>query len=392
MKQSATLARLLATTAFAAAMSVSLALAQQEQSQSTKRPAAESEATGAVKAGQMTSDQIIGMDVRNEQNENIGTIDALVFDDKNQIVAGVVSVGGFLGMGAKSVAVEWDRFEFRQAENEMVAVVSATKEQLEAAPAYDKTASTAKSSDRLASDQQSAAPEQRRTGEEQQAGAEDASKRPADQTAAGETQAAQAECQVVNQDVDQEIAESPERRDAYGTTLVRDLRQMRNTAIRLNDYGQTDACQEVVEAMRDIIDNPAGYQEGQVDARASAEAAGQAVPMTEAASQISANDLIGMDVRGSDGKTIGEVDDVVIGAGDEKSYLIIAYGGFLGLGEDVTAIPFDRASIAPDVDVVFVQLTEAELDSAPTYKRADDSWRTSDKWRTQTDEYYSSLQ
>lgn len=89
------------------------------------------------KASQMVSDEIIGMDVRNPENESIGTIDALVVDKRNRVVAGIVSVGGFLGIGAKEVAVNWKQFKFQPEEE--VAVVSLSRVQLEEAPAFRET-------------------------------------------------------------------------------------------------------------------------------------------------------------------------------------------------------------------------------------------------------------
>ena len=88
----------------------------------------------AQKTGQVASDTFIGMDVRNPEDESIGTLDALVIDRRNRVVAGIVSVGGFLGIGAKDVAVNWREFDF-QPEQE-VAVVMLSREQLENAPAF----------------------------------------------------------------------------------------------------------------------------------------------------------------------------------------------------------------------------------------------------------------
>jgi|GEM_PF-1254286 len=83
---------------------------------------------------QMVSDDLIGMDVRNQEDESIGTIDALVIDGQNRVVAGIVSVGGFLGIGAKEVAVNWQQFRFLPEEE--IAAVSLSREQLENAPAF----------------------------------------------------------------------------------------------------------------------------------------------------------------------------------------------------------------------------------------------------------------
>lgn len=83
---------------------------------------------------QTISDEVIGASVRNRQGEAIGKIVALLFDENDRIIAGVVSVGGFLGIGAKSVAVNWSEFQFQP--EKAVVVASLSREQLENAPAF----------------------------------------------------------------------------------------------------------------------------------------------------------------------------------------------------------------------------------------------------------------
>ena len=83
---------------------------------------------------QTVSYEVIGASVHNQEGEAIGKIDGLLFDENDRIIAGIVSVGGFLGIGAKNVAVNWDEFQF-QPENEVV-IASLSREQLEAAPTF----------------------------------------------------------------------------------------------------------------------------------------------------------------------------------------------------------------------------------------------------------------
>ena len=65
--------------------------------------------------GEMLAQDIIGTNVRNAQNESIGSVSDLVLDDKGQLKGAVVSVGGFLGIGDKKVAVPWDQVQVRAA-------------------------------------------------------------------------------------------------------------------------------------------------------------------------------------------------------------------------------------------------------------------------------------
>jgi sporulation protein YlmC with PRC-barrel domain len=82
----------------------------------------------------------IGSAVYSTANENIGDINDLVFDAEGKVNAAVIGVGGFLGMGEKDVAVPLDKITVTKDENgAMKHVIAATREQLDAAPAFDKT-------------------------------------------------------------------------------------------------------------------------------------------------------------------------------------------------------------------------------------------------------------
>nr|WP_295884455.1 PRC-barrel domain-containing protein [uncultured Devosia sp.] len=69
--------------------------------------------------------------------EEIGNIDDIVFDENGQIKAVVIGVGGFLGIGEKAVAVDFQQLEFTlAADNTERWVVPTTAEALTAAPDF----------------------------------------------------------------------------------------------------------------------------------------------------------------------------------------------------------------------------------------------------------------
>ncbi len=69
--------------------------------------------------------------------ENIGNIDDIVFNEDGQIQAVVIGVGGFLGIGAKAVAVDFDSLEFTlAADNTERWVLPTTADALTAAPEF----------------------------------------------------------------------------------------------------------------------------------------------------------------------------------------------------------------------------------------------------------------
>jgi sporulation protein YlmC with PRC-barrel domain len=75
-------------------------------------PAASSSATNTSFQGDWRASKVVGLNVYNEKNENVGSINDLLMDKSGSIKAAVISVGGFLGMGAKLVALPFDKVKF----------------------------------------------------------------------------------------------------------------------------------------------------------------------------------------------------------------------------------------------------------------------------------------
>jgi hypothetical protein len=66
---------------------------------------------------------VVGLDVYNDNNESVGTINDLLTDKSGNIKAVVLGVGGFLGVGEHLVAVPFDKIKFV---NQPVASTSAS--------------------------------------------------------------------------------------------------------------------------------------------------------------------------------------------------------------------------------------------------------------------------
>lgn len=64
--------------------------------------------------GGWRSSQIAGATVYNDRDERIGSVDDLIVGQDGRISEAVLSVGGFLGIGAKLVAVPYERLRFEE--------------------------------------------------------------------------------------------------------------------------------------------------------------------------------------------------------------------------------------------------------------------------------------
>lgn len=74
----------------------------------------------------------------NEANETVGDVNDVLITSDGKIAGVIVGVGGFLGMGEKNVALAFDQLSFaRDNDNDLVVTTMATKESLQAAPAYE---------------------------------------------------------------------------------------------------------------------------------------------------------------------------------------------------------------------------------------------------------------
>ncbi|MGF9759561.1 PRC-barrel domain-containing protein [Microvirga sp. 0TCS3.31] len=69
-----------------------------------------------METNQMMASDLIGTRVVGANNESIGDINDVIMDRNGQIMAAVVGVGGFLGIGEKDVAVPFNALEFMNAQ------------------------------------------------------------------------------------------------------------------------------------------------------------------------------------------------------------------------------------------------------------------------------------
>ena len=89
----------------------------------------------------LTAEELIGTRVLGPDDQHIADVADLVLTEDGKIDAVLVDFGGFLGIGEKRVAVAFDNLEFATDANgnRYVFLNTITREQLEAAPAYDET-------------------------------------------------------------------------------------------------------------------------------------------------------------------------------------------------------------------------------------------------------------
>ncbi|HEV7371987.1 PRC-barrel domain-containing protein [Arenibaculum sp.] len=181
-----------------------------------------------------------------------------------------------------------------------------------------------------------------------------------DQAQTGQTQPAEegeAQVEIIPPEGEAEVEVETEAPDAEAQA---------ETEVQTETEGQADV--QVIppegeadgEADVQVIE-PAEDAEAEVQTEAS---------QTMAAGATNVDELMGMSVVGSDGEELGEIEDVILDAeSGEAQQVVIASGGFLGLGERRIAVEYSELQIEPGADAVQAMgLTQQSVESMPEFE------------------------
>ncbi len=84
-----------------------------------------------------------------------------------------------------------------------------------------------------------------------------------------------------------------------------------------------------------------------------------------------ASDILGMNVRGSSGENLGQINDLVVDALTGRVvYAAVSTGGLLGLGDTLRAVPFSALNYTSDRrEALTLNVSTADWKAAPTFLR-----------------------
>jgi sporulation protein YlmC with PRC-barrel domain len=95
---------------------------------------ADSTTTAATQSTAIDANKLIGQSIYNAQEEKIGDVESVILNKDGTVRSVIVGVGGFLGLGSKSVAIDWGKLTV--ADNGERVTAGLTKEELQALPEY----------------------------------------------------------------------------------------------------------------------------------------------------------------------------------------------------------------------------------------------------------------
>jgi hypothetical protein len=103
-----------------------------EEAESEGKPAANVATFVQGQVASILGKKVVGPD----EKQIMGTIVDLLVDDEGKPRAAVIDLGGFLGVGSRRVAIDWQLFKFRASKPDAPAVLNLDPADLKAAPEY----------------------------------------------------------------------------------------------------------------------------------------------------------------------------------------------------------------------------------------------------------------
>jgi hypothetical protein len=107
------------------------------QQKTTASPAAPAPPPSVTIIGARDAHGVLGRDVRSPTDEDMGHIVDVIVDRVGMVRAAVIDFGGFLGVGSRRIAVDWNALHFGRIANKSDSItLELTKDQVTAAPEY----------------------------------------------------------------------------------------------------------------------------------------------------------------------------------------------------------------------------------------------------------------
>ncbi|MER8548967.1 PRC-barrel domain-containing protein [Mesorhizobium sp. M0684] len=276
----------------------------------TPAPAAPAEPVKRAEGNLATN--IIGETVYNgtgDDAQNIGDVNDIVINKEAKAQSLIIGVGGFLGIGEKNVAYEFDKAQWAERNGDRWLVAQTTKEELQAQPDFNRKAYD-----------------------------------PAPATTA-------------SNDANAPATVTP-------TVMASNTAPNDNTATTNNADQAGKTAQNAPAAAPPANSTADQTKTGSIDKSTLTE-----MPMGE----IRAEDLVGTTVYGANDVNVGEIGDIVLGSDKKVDAVIIDVGGFLGVGEKEVAVGMDNLKFMTDKNgkrYLYTNFTKEQLEAQAPYDKA----------------------
>lgn len=101
------------------------------------------------------------------------------------------------------------------------------------------------------------------------------------------------------------------------------------------------------------------------------------------------SEIIGYSVISTDGEELGTIQEIVIDPHEDRvAYAVLSFGGFLGMGDKLIALPWEALLLKPDKQTAFLSIEKEKLRNAPGFDQAHWPDMASREWGKTVHNYY----
>lgn len=85
---------------------------------------------------------------------------------------------------------------------------------------------------------------------------------------------------------------------------------------------------------------------------------------------VKTSDVIGKDVINAQGENLGKIEEIVLDKLiGEVRYVVLSFGGFLGMGDKLYALPWKSISYMPSEDSFVLSIDKDRIKNAPGFDK-----------------------
>ena len=205
--------------------------------------------------------------------------------------------------------------------------------------------------------------------------------------------AAQSDCPAELEHLRAEIEDDQALNMLWRSGLQNEMRTLYQTASSLSDNGNDSTCLEIAAVMQSILmdmNEPGGVSElgvWQEERLASLE---EAVPADERSSKLRIEQILESNLRNMQDEYLGDVEDVVLGDQGVR-YVVISRGGFLGMGEEQVAVPWDKLRVTEGEPILVLDVEPEALEEAPSFQAGSYADLDQAAFSEENDAYYDEV-
>jgi sporulation protein YlmC with PRC-barrel domain len=184
---------------------------------------------------------------------------------------------------------------------------------------------------------------------------------------------------------------------------------LRDAAFTLRAYGRHEDCERLLANIRELIAGPSMTSLGDNDEEEAEKQDAAREPKIKRGASLGTRDkqdakpllriddlarglrtdeMIGAEVRSSDGKIVGEVRNIVFATKDGRDYAIVASGGFFTAGKDSIVVPIRSLKVSQDRASFYLPITKEVMKTAPLMPDQEYAWLSDEKWRSRNDAHF----